>query len=107
MDGFNHLREQGTNTLSYEILEEVYGIFIIQIQTELFLNLNTDDQIVNLYIIWYSYWNTNHEMNHKHTFRMPFSGSEAMSGMLEPAIRWKRFNIRLLDFRKMLYASQQ
>lgn len=43
MDGLNHLREQGTNTLSYEILEEVYGILIIQIQTELFLNLNTDD----------------------------------------------------------------
>lgn len=41
------------------------------------------------------------------TFRMPFSGSDAMSGMLDPAIRWNRFNIKLLDFRRMLYASQQ
>lgn len=41
------------------------------------------------------------------TLRMPFSGSEAMSGIFEPAIRWKRFNIRLLDLRRMLYASQQ
>jgi hypothetical protein len=39
MDGLNHLREQGADTLVDKSLEEVYSLLIIQIQPEFLLKL--------------------------------------------------------------------
>lgn len=40
MNGFNHLREQCTNTVIDEILEKMYRILIIQVQPKFLLKLN-------------------------------------------------------------------
>jgi hypothetical protein len=39
MDGLNHLREQGADTLVDKSLEEVYSLLIVQIQPEFLLKL--------------------------------------------------------------------
>lgn len=39
MDGLDHLREQSADTFIDKILEEMYGLLVIQIQPELLLKL--------------------------------------------------------------------
>lgn len=108
MNSLNHLRKQGTNALIDKILEEMYAGLIIQVQPELLLELYQKRSVQNGLKIKEHVPEKSSDSEHKEpTLRMPFSGSDAMSGMLEPAMRWKRFNIRLLDLRRMLYASQQ
>lgn len=117
MDRLNHLWEQRTNTVIDEILEKVYAGFIIQVQPKLFLQLDNINGIFRTYYVnshrvlqWYihtDHKNTYDKAKPKVTFKMPFSGSEAMSGMLEPAIKWNKFKIKLLDLRSILNASQQ
>lgn len=111
MDGLNHLREQCADTIVDKTLEEMYSLLIVQIQPEFLLNLiNAHHKRGKRYvIIGCSALCEEKKSTHKTnliTLRVAFSSVE-ISGILDLSINVKRFNIRLLLFLKMLYASQQ
>jgi hypothetical protein len=109
MDGLNHLREQSADTFIDKILEEMYSLLIIQIQSELLLKLidqwiTETGKSMSVVFTECSHALLSHDC--QLTLRPPLS-SEEISGMPDLSINLKRFSMRLLDFLRMLYASQQ
>jgi hypothetical protein len=112
MDGLNHLREQSTDTFIDKILEEMYSLLIVQIQPEFLLKLIDDAPHKQRgtchlsFLLLFGSSQAPELVNNKFTLRPPLSSAE-ISGMPDRSISLNRFKMRLLDFLRMLYASQQ
>jgi hypothetical protein len=113
MDGLNHLRKQGCDAFVDETLEEIYSLLIIQIQPEILLKQinalpeqNKSRDNACHFDSFLEECARSTTCSNQLTLTSPFWSGER-TGIFDLPINLNRFKMRLLDFRKMLYASQQ